>query len=193
VAASEVELVRRLEDPSTRLEDRRRLLGELRTCGTDRAVPVLRRHLRHPDLRCQVAAVLSLARIDGEEATEALGDAMTLEPGPPFTFAVRELGTRGGHRARELLVEMLERRGAQLDSGGRRVAIGALSRMPHVSEVGVLASALHDPNARTRRAAAVVLGRIRAPESRAALATACEGMGWWRARPIRRALRSHRE
>ena len=179
-----------LGDPRTTVARRRALLGELRGTATALSVPALRDHTQHSDVRCQAAAVFALAGIPDDAAVEALGDCLSMATGTRFTFAVRELGRRGGVRPREILLQTLTERAGELDSGDKRLLISALSATPHRSQVAALASVLgEDSSRRTRAAAATVLGQIRAPEASAALHQAEQSLRWWRRGPIRRARR----
>jgi HEAT repeat protein len=188
MAASELAILRWLGCDELSVKQRRALLSKLIAAGTERSVPALRVHLRSPDLQCQVRAVFALAHVGSDAAIAALVECLAMETGPRFTFAVRELGRRGGGLATRDLVMTLEGRAHELNNGDKRVIIAALSRAPHRSEVPVLARMLRERNGRTRRAAATVLEEIRAPESRAALLEARNSLSWLRGLPARRAL-----
>jgi HEAT repeat protein len=189
--AREPEILEELESPVTTRAQRRALLSELRGIATEQSLPTLRRQLQRADSQCQARAIFAIADIEGDDATEALGECIATTRGMCFTFAARELGRRGGVRARELLTVTLRER-EELDSSHKRVLISALSRMPHRSAIPVLAPMLNDPSLRTRSAAATVLGRIRDPDSRVALSEAADSLSWWRGGAARRALRRMR-
>jgi hypothetical protein len=82
----------------------------------------------------------------------------------------------------------LDDRRDELSDADKCLIMYALIQTPHRSEVPVLAATLRERRRGTRRAAAMALTRIRAPESRAALEEAVRSMSWLRGRPARRAL-----
>jgi HEAT repeat protein len=169
---------------------RRALLAELGKVGGEGSVNVLRANLRSPDLRTRVSALFALVEIGNEKAVDVLIECLRMELGPPFTFAVAELGKLRARRAIPALIETLDRRAEELDEGNKRVIIRALAHMPHRSQVPVLSTALRRGGLRTRRVAAMALVQIRAPESQAALEDAVKSLSWLRARQARRALRA---
>jgi HEAT repeat protein len=171
---------------------RRALLSELRQVGTERSIGVLRTNLRSADTRSQVGAVFALARIDTEGATDALIDCLAMETGPRFTFAVKSLAELRASRAIPALIRTLKERRSELDEGDKRLIVFALVQTPHRSEVPVLSATLREGNRRTRRAAAIALTQIRAPESREALEEAVKSLPWLRGLSVRRVLRSQR-
>lgn len=179
-----------LEASDLEIRRRRVLLSKLKKVGTDSSVPVLRANLHHADLQSRVRAVFALGHVGTDKAIEGLMECVERETGPPFTFAVRELGRLGARRAIPALIGALDGSSKQLSEGDKRVTIYALTQMPHRSEVSVLSAALREGNARTRRAAARALAQIRAPESHVALEQAVQSLSWTRGIQARRALRA---
>jgi HEAT repeat protein len=185
----EQNLIEGLEASGLDVRKRRELLSELRKVATDRSVPILRANLHHADLQSRVRTVFALSHIDTDDAVDGLIECLDMEAGAPFTFAAKELGRLRARRAIPALIRTLEERFSTLDEGDKRVIAYALARMPHRSAVPVLATALHGPNRRTRRVAAMALAQIRAPESQAALEEAADSLSWPRNLQAKRALR----
>jgi HEAT repeat protein len=185
----ELEVLAALDRDDLGLPERRKLVEELDDVGTGRSVEALRANLRQPDLKTAVAAGAALSGIGTDEAIDALADFVRTGTGPPFTFAVHDLGIARAARARPALIETLRARAGELGDGKQRVIIQALARMPHRSEIPVLASALMGRSFGTRRVAAMALSAIRAPEARTALEDASRSLSWLAGLPVRYELR----
>lgn len=169
---------------------RRALLSRLREVGTERCVSVLGQNLRSDDPQSQTRAALALGRIGTDAAADALIEALDLDTGPRFTFALKILGDAHAHQARAAFIRVLEERGLELRQGDKRLLIRALARSPHRSAIPALAGVLGDPSRRTRRMASEALAQIKSPESAAALRQAADTVRWPRSREAKKALRS---
>ena len=185
----EDEIIAALQADALSVKQRRRLLRELAQHRRRRSLEVLREHLASENDRIADAALWALHERATEGSVDAIIEALSMPPGPRFTLAVYVLGEARVRRAIPALVDCLERRGEALDEGDRRMVVLTFQRLPHRSEVPVLSRELRTGGPRLRKAAALSLMRIRAPESRAALETAADELSWLRGRSVRRALR----
>lgn len=165
------------------------MLEQLIFVGTDACVPAVRERLGSSDTRIQLTALAVLGRIETDGAVGTLIDALHSGNPKVVSRAATHMGRRRDQRFVAPLIALL---GRPAESGGqhvRRSAAFALRRSPHSSAIPVLAVAARDPDAATRRNAAIALMMIRSPDARVALQDAVARLSWWRGRYARRALR----
>jgi len=185
----EWEIIAALEANGLSKRRRRALLLKLRQVSTERSIDVLRANLRSKDVKSQVRTIFALAHIGTEEAADALIDSFAMTTGPGFTFAVKSLAEDHAARSRPAFIRTLEERRDELNQGDKQILVWALYKVPHRSEVPVLATLLGERSRSTRRMAAVALAQIKATESREALEEAARSLSWLRGLQARRALR----
>lgn len=188
----EQEIIAELEANNVSDRRRRALLSELREVATERSTDVLQANLQCADVKSRVRAVIALAQIGTDKAVDVLIDSLTMDTGPSFTFAIKALADFRAARAVPALIQTLDERRNELSDADKCLIMYALVQTPHRNEVPVLAATLRERRRSTRRAAAMALTQIRAPESRTALEEAVRSMSWLRGLPVRRALHSMR-
>jgi HEAT repeat protein len=169
-------------------KDQRRLLLNLYPVASDRSVPLVREFLLSDHDGVRVAAIHTLSAVGTEAAVSALAGSLEQQTNLGITFTARELRKLSARSAIPALANCLQERKDELDTGPKLLVIGALTAMPHRSEVPALGAVLDDSNRRVRRAAARALERLDMPEADAALQDAARQLSWLTGRPARRAL-----
>jgi hypothetical protein len=160
--------------------------------ATPPRVDLLGQYLNCSDARDGVAAVHALEQIGTEAAVATLAKSLRSAPPLVASYSARALANLNARSELPAIIACLQDRSDELGEHGVRFIIGAMKKLPHVSAVPVLASALRDRRRGVRKIAGLALLRINAPESTAALQVAADelrfSMGW----QARRALRARR-
>lgn len=187
--AAESEIVWLLRSSTAGSKDRRNLLRQLGDVPTSATAGVLGEYLDSADARDGVAAVLALRRIGTASAIATLSTKLPTALPLVGAYIARALINLDARSELPAILAYL-RDGTGDDAGNKQFVIDAMRKMPHVSEVPVLTTALSDRSPAVRKSAAITLGLIRAPESTASLRAAADELGFWNGRHARRALRA---